>query len=90
MKRAKKFPDHLQKELAELASLEDRNIDTRDIPEITDAEWARRNVGPLYRPIKKSISLRLDADMLEWFKRKGRGYQTAINRVLREHFASNR
>jgi uncharacterized protein (DUF4415 family) len=40
------------------------------------AEW--------YRPIKKPVTLRLDADVLAWFKTKGRGYQTRINRALRD------
>lgn len=37
-----------------------------------------------YRPIKKPVTLRLDADVLAWFKARGRGYQTRINRTLRE------
>ncbi|MGO9404846.1 MAG: BrnA antitoxin family protein [Terriglobales bacterium] len=37
-----------------------------------------------YRPIKKAITLRLDADVLAWFQRQGRGYQTRINRALRK------
>ncbi len=90
MKRARALPVHLQKKLAALDNLEDKDIDVSDIPEITDAEWSRRKVGLIYRPIKKSISLRLDADVLEWFKAKGNGYQTAINRVLREHFSRSR
>jgi uncharacterized protein (DUF4415 family) len=36
-----------------------------------------------YRPIKKPVTLRLDADVLAWFKKGGRGYQTRINRALR-------
>jgi uncharacterized protein (DUF4415 family) len=43
-----------------------------------------RNVGVLYRPIKKPVTLRLDADVIAWFKRSGRGYQTRINRSLRK------
>jgi len=43
-----------------------------------------RNVGVLYRPIKKPVTLRLDADVIAWFKRSGRGYQTRINRALRK------
>jgi uncharacterized protein (DUF4415 family) len=38
----------------------------------------------LYRPIKKPVTLRLDADVLAWFKRQGPGYQTRINRALRK------
>ncbi len=40
-------------------------------------------IGSLYRPIKKAVTLRLDADVLAWFKKPGPGYQTRINRVLR-------
>jgi uncharacterized protein (DUF4415 family) len=40
-------------------------------------------VGSLYRPLKKPVTLRVDADVLAWFKKKGRGYQTRMNRVLR-------
>ena len=38
----------------------------------------------MYKPLKKPVTLRLDADVLAWFKRQGRGYQTRINRALRE------
>ncbi len=41
-------------------------------------------IGSLYRPIKKPVTLRLDADVLVWFKGPGRGYQTRINRALRK------
>ena len=40
-------------------------------------------IGRLYKPIKKPVTLRLDADVLAWFKKQGRGYQTRINRALR-------
>ena len=43
-----------------------------------------------YRPIKKPVTLRLDADVLAWFKKQGRGYQTRINRALREAMAEER
>jgi uncharacterized protein (DUF4415 family) len=38
----------------------------------------------MYRPVKKPVTLRLDADVLAWFQRAGRGYQTRINRALRK------
>jgi uncharacterized protein (DUF4415 family) len=90
MKRARRLPPRLQRELKALENLRDDQIDTSDIAEITDADWAHRKAGPLYRPIKKSVTIRLDADLLAWFKAKGRGYQTAINRVLREHVSRSR
>ena len=73
-------------ELEALETVPDREIDTSDIPEILDWSGARR--GALYRPVKQQITLRLDADVVAWFKANvqgGRGYQTEINRVLREH-----
>ena len=73
-------------ELEALAALPDERIDTGDIPEIRDWSGARR--GLFYRPVKQQLTLRLDADVVAWFKRHapgGRGYQTDINRALREY-----
>jgi uncharacterized protein (DUF4415 family) len=41
--------------------------------------------GAFYRPVKKPVSLRLDADIVDWFQRQGTGYQTRINAVLRDY-----
>ena len=41
-------------------------------------------MAELYKPIKKPVTLRLDADVLAWFEKQGRGYQTRINRALRK------
>lgn len=41
-------------------------------------------IGEFYKPIKKPVTLRLDADVLAWFKKQGRGYQTRINKALRK------
>jgi uncharacterized protein (DUF4415 family) len=48
----------------------------------TAEDWAAPD-EKLYKPIKKPVTLRLDADVLAWFKGQGRGYQTRINRALR-------
>jgi uncharacterized protein (DUF4415 family) len=72
----------LDPELAALAGLRDEDIDTSDIPEITD--WSKAVVGKFYRPIKNSITIRLDADVLSWLKRSGPGYQTRVNALLRQ------
>ena len=77
-----------QAEIEALAALPEEEIDTSDIPEILD--WAGARRGLLYRPVKKQITLRLDADVVAWFRANapnGRGYQTEMNRVLREHAA---
>jgi uncharacterized protein (DUF4415 family) len=43
-----------------------------------------KELAGLYRPLKKPVTLRLDADVLAWFQRQGKGYQTRINRALRK------
>jgi uncharacterized protein (DUF4415 family) len=43
-----------------------------------------------YRPIKKPVTLRLDADVLAWFRKKGPGYQTRINQALRKLMTGER
>ena len=69
------------RELAALKRLRDGAIDTSDIPETSD--WGKVVVGKFYRPIKKPLTIRLDADVLAWLKSQGRGYQTRINALLR-------
>lgn len=88
MKKASpRLPTRKQKaELEALAALPDDQIDLSDIPEVRDWSGAKR--GLFYRPVKQQLTLRLDADVVVWFKRHargGRGYQTDINRALREH-----
>ena len=80
------LPPEVQTQIRELETLPDDQIDTADAPEILDWSDARR--GVFYRPVKQQITLRLDADIVAWFKahaRGGRGYQTDINGALREH-----
>ena len=85
---SKELTGEQKAEIEALAALPEEEIDTSDIPEILDWSDARR--GLLYRPVKKQITLRLDADVVAWFRANtpnGRGYQTEMNRVLREHAA---
>jgi uncharacterized protein (DUF4415 family) len=77
----KKASKKQTKELAALAALRDEEIDLTDLPEVLD--WSGAVVGKYYRPIKKSLTIRLDADVLAWLKAQGRGYQTRINMLLR-------
>lgn len=74
------------RELERLAAIPDSDIDTSDIPEVTD--WRGAEVGRFYRPVKKQVTLRIDADVLDWFKAQGGKYQSEINRVLRSHVIS--
>ncbi len=83
---SEKLTKEQKADLAALEAVPDDRIDTSEIPELTDWNEARR--GLFYRPIKQQITLRLDADVVDWFKRNapgGRGYQTEINRALRRH-----
>ncbi len=73
-------------ELEALAALPEDQIQTNDMPEVPDWSGAKR--GMFYRPVKQQITLRLDADLIDWFKthqEQGEGYQTSINRALREY-----
>lgn len=72
-----------RKELARLDALPPDQIDTSDIPELTDEQWASAVRGRFYRPIKQQITARLDADVLAWLKAGGQGYQTRMNAILR-------
>jgi uncharacterized protein (DUF4415 family) len=73
-----------KKELAALAALPEDKIDTREMPEVRD--WSNAKRGLFYRPVKQQLTLRLDADVVAWFKEHApKGYQTDINRALREH-----
>ncbi len=75
-------------DIEQLSKLPDNEIDTSDIPEVVD--WSGAEVGRFYRPVKKQVTLRLDADMLEWFRGQGKKYQTRINEVLREYMEQHR
>jgi uncharacterized protein (DUF4415 family) len=64
-------------------NLLDAQIDTSDIPPLTDEFFRRAVRNPYYRPIKQSTTVRIDADVLAWLKSQGPGYQTRINSLLR-------
>ena len=69
--------------LVRLNALSDRQIDTDNLPELTDAQMAKMERGRFYRPVKRQITTRLDADVLAWLKAEGKGYQTRMNTILR-------
>jgi len=73
-------------ELRALAVLPDDAIDTSDAAELLDWSGAKR--GLFYRPVKQQLTLRVDADVIAWFKAQAtstEGYQTQINRALRQY-----
>jgi uncharacterized protein (DUF4415 family) len=70
-----------RKRLEEIQKIPDEAIDTSDIPELDDHFW---ETAKMVTPISpKAVSLRLDSDILNWFKSQGKGYQSMINNVLR-------
>jgi len=71
-------------ELNALAKKPDDQIDYSDIPETTDKQWSDAVRGQFYRPLKTQASVRIDADVMEWLKRPGKGYQTRLNAILRK------
>ena len=81
-----KLTEEQREELRKLAAMPDEDIDTSDIPEITD--WSNSVVGKFYRPLKEAITVRLDADILHWLKQGGRGYQSRLNAILRREMTS--
>jgi uncharacterized protein (DUF4415 family) len=74
------------KRLAEIKAF--KNMDFSDAPELTDEQLKQlkpshyRNMAN-YKPIKKTVNVRLDADIIEWLKSSGAGYQTRMNAILR-------
>ena len=77
----KKITKPQNKEIRALRRMKNEQIDLTDIPQSGD--WDKAVVGKFYRPIKKSLTIRLDADVLAWLKKQGKGYQTRINGLLR-------
>lgn len=74
-------PELTEAQLAQLRTLDGRP-DTSDLPEAPAENW--RNARRLFKPRKEAISLRVDADVLDWLRRSSDHYQSEINRILRE------
>jgi uncharacterized protein (DUF4415 family) len=73
-----------KRRLEKLSHQPDDAIDTSDIPELTEKFWQNAVRNPFYRPVKQQLTLRLDADIIAWLRRQGRGYQTRANALLRD------
>jgi uncharacterized protein (DUF4415 family) len=86
----KTFTSEERKILAKLDAMPEEEIDTSDMPEIPDEKWEQARRANFYRPLKQPVTIRLDSDVVAWFKDRagGKGYQTEINRVLRRHVAA--
>lgn len=72
--------------------LKDQDIDLSDTPEITPKMFARAIVRKGLKPAtkKSQLTLRVDKDVLEWYKKQGRGYQTKINSLLRAYMEAHK
>jgi len=74
-----------------LNAMQDEDIDLSDTPEITPEMFAQAVVrrGLKSRTAKQQVTIRLDSDVLEWFRSQGRGYQTKINALLRAYMEAH-
>lgn len=72
--------------------MKDKDIDLSDSPEIPLEMFARAVVRKGLNPIprKEQLTLRIDSDVLEWFRRQGQGYQTRINALLRAYMEAHK
>jgi uncharacterized protein (DUF4415 family) len=91
-------PDHpphrtaeQNKRLQVLDALPETSIDFSDAPALGEEAWRSAVRGRFYRPRKSQLTLRLDTNVIDWFKQRaegGKGYQTDINQALRDYIAA--
>jgi uncharacterized protein (DUF4415 family) len=80
-----RLTEERKRELAELAKRPDSEIDFSDIPEATEEFWKNAVRNPFYKPVKKQVTVRIDADILAWLRQQGNeGYQSRLNATLRK------
>jgi uncharacterized protein (DUF4415 family) len=78
------MPPARKRKLAQLAARPDSEIDFSDIPRLKKSFWKNAVRNPFYRPVKQQLTVRLDADVVAWLRRQGKGYQTRLNQVPRQ------
>jgi uncharacterized protein (DUF4415 family) len=83
----RKLSKEQKRDIAAVAAMKDEDIDFSDMPVVLD--WSKAEMGKFYRPSKKSVTMRLDADVIEWLKGYGKGYQTRANLLLRHAMTSS-
>ena len=74
--------------LIKLSKIKDSDIDYSDIPELDEDFWEKAK--PKIPNNKKAVSIRLDNDLLEWFKKQGSGYQTLMNAILKSYMQTHK
>jgi uncharacterized protein (DUF4415 family) len=79
-------------DLARVDAMKDAEIDFSDSPEISPEMFARAVVRQGLKPVprKEQLTLRIDSDVLEWFRKQGQGYQTRINALLRAYMEAHK
>jgi uncharacterized protein (DUF4415 family) len=85
----KTLPSITNARLAEMKAQAAGRIDTSDIPEMTDEQFRIAVRSHLHRPLKKQITANVDADVLEWLKSQGKGYQSRLNTILRREMLAS-
>ena len=75
-----------------LKSMKDKDINLSDSPELGPEMFARAIVRRGLKPVtrKAQLTLRLDQDVLDWFRKQGKGYQTQINSLLRAYMEAHK
>ena len=76
--------DELERQIAAISNIKDEEINTSDIPLLTNDFFKNAIVNPYYKPVKKQLTVRLDAVLIEWLKSQGKGYQTRLNDILKK------
>lgn len=90
--RKKSTTKKLGSDFKRLSAMTDDEIDTRDIPEVTPEQFARAIVRRGLKPIppKAQLTIRVDLEVLDWFRKQGQGYQTRINALLRAYMEAHK
>jgi len=83
-----------ERRFEKLRKMKDKDIDFSDMPALTQEQLARFVPAKLlnrslYRPVKIPVKMNYDADVLEWFRSFGKGYQTRMNAALREYMLNH-
>ena len=93
-KTLENIPPIDEERIKKLKKMRDSDIDVSDMPALTQEQLARFVPAKLlnrslYRPVKVPVKINYDADVLEWFRSFGKGYQTRMNAALREYMLSH-
>ena len=77
----------IKSDLKRLDAMKDEDIDYSEIPELDEAFF--RDARVVVSPGKKQLTIRVDADVLDWMKGQGKGYQSRINAILRAYYEAH-